>query len=333
MSLKEIKQQLLDLLAQGDWVSGQRVAESTGCTRTYIWKAITSLRKDGFNIEAVQNCGYRLGSGADIISESLVRSYLVPELKDISIVLRDSVGSTNDMGKLFAESGCAEWTVIIAREQTAGRGRNDHTFFSPADTGLYMSIVLRPAIAAKDAVLLTAAAAVAVAKSLEKVCKIKTSIKWVNDVYTGGKKVCGILAESSLLPGKTCLEYVVLGIGINLLPPKDGFPAEIRDIAASAMTQENKELRCKVAGEVLNTLKDYCECLSYREYYNDYKKRCFFLKKPVEFERGGVVYRGIAERINKDFELVVRLEDGKTMTLNSGEISVKSAETQNPENP
>ncbi|MBO7666717.1 MAG: biotin--[acetyl-CoA-carboxylase] ligase [Clostridia bacterium] len=323
MAIKKVKQKLLELLADGSWVNGQRVADETGCSRTYIWKAVNSLRRDGFAIESAQNRGYRLEKGADVMSEELIRRFLPAGMKDINIVLRDTLGSTNDLGRLFAESGCPDWTVVIAREQTAGRGRFDRRFFSPAGTGLYMSVVLRPAIAAKDSVLLTAAAAVAVAKTLEKVCRIKTGIKWVNDVYVNGKKVCGILAESSVTPGAECPNYIVLGIGINLLPPKGGFPDELKDIAAAATDGENKVIVCRVAADLLARLKKYCECLSYRGFYEDYEKRCFVIGREIEFERGGRKITATAERISRDFELVIRLPDGRTESLNSGEISVK----------
>ena len=324
MGKGSLKEYVLKRLRESGRISGEKLAEETGFSRTYIWKAVCALRRDGYNIEATQNCGYRLVENTDVLAPETLRKLLIPELRAAQLEFFDAVDSTNNVCKKLAESGCPEWTMAFAREQTAGRGRNDHTFFSPPDTGLYMSAVLRPAIAAGDAVLLTAAAAVAVAKALEKICGVKAGIKWVNDIYIDGKKVCGILAEASLKPGKECPEYVILGIGINVSPPKGGFPDEIKDTAASVAKDVITDLKSRVAAEVLNELYSYCQCLSFKGYYKDYKKRCFVLKKRVTFEKDGECVTATAVGITKDFELIVRDDNGKRHVLNSGEISVKT---------
>ena len=323
MNITELKRILMTELRKGGRVSGEETANRTGFSRTYVWKAVKELRAEGNMIEASPNCGYRLIESADVISPETLRKHLCPELKGIRLEIYDTADSTNNVAMRLAGDGCEEWTLVIAREQTAGRGRNGHTFFSPLDTGLYMSVVLRPAIAVSDAALITAAAAVAVAKALEKICGVKTGIKWVNDVYVGEKKVCGILAEAAIEPGKTCLRHAVLGIGVNLLPPRDGFPDDIKDKAAHVAEKSAKELKSRVIAEIMNGLYEYGGCLSYKSYYNDYKKRCFFLGKEVTFVLRGEEKRAVAADIGESFELIVKTPDGKRLALNSGEISVK----------
>ncbi len=323
MNITGLKKTIMTELRKGGRVSGGDIAEKTGFSRTYVWKAVKELRAEGNIIEAAPNRGYRLVESADVIAPETLRKHLCPELKGIRVEILDVTDSTNNVATRLANEGCEEWTLVIAREQTAGRGRNGHTFFSPLDTGIYMSVVLRPAIAVSDAVLITAAAAVAVAKALEKICGVKTGIKWVNDVYVDGKKVCGILAEAAIDPGMACLRHAVLGIGVNLLPPKGGFPDEIKDLAASVAEKSAKELKSRVVAEILNGLYEYGGCLSYKSYYNDYKKRCFFLGKEVTFVLRGEEKRAVAADIGESFELIVKTPDGKRLALNSGEISVK----------
>ena len=323
MNITELKRILLNELRKGGRVSGEEMANKTGFSRTYVWKAVKELRAEGHDIEASTNCGYRLVESADVISPETLRKHLCPDLKSARLEILDVTDSTNNVAMRLANEGCEEWTLVIAREQTSGRGRNGHTFFSPLDTGIYMSVVLRPAIAVKDAVLITAAAAVAVAKALENICGVKTGIKWVNDVYVDGKKVCGILAESAIEPGKACLRHAVLGIGVNLLPPGSGFPDEIKDTASYVAEKSAKELKSRVIAEIMNGLYEYCGCLAYKSYYKDYKKRCFFLKKQVSFIWRGEETRAVAADIGENFELIVKTPDGKRLALNSGEISVK----------
>ena len=324
MTINDLKAQILEKLLKCDWVSGEEIAEEFGFTRTYIWKAVNMLRNDGYVIKAVPNLGYKLDESRDVIDPDTLRLHLAPGLEGIKLCVYDTVDSTNTAARRLAEAGTPEWTTIIARGQTDGRGRNGHKFFSPHNTGIYMSVVLKPAIPARDAVLLTTAAAVAVAKALEKNCGVKTGIKWVNDVYIDGKKVCGILTEASFEPDSACLSYAVIGIGINLLPPDEGFPEDIKDTAAAVIDSEALNLKSRVIADVLNGLLEYYHCLSFKGFYNDYKKRCFFLKKPVTYVKDGKTVGATAVNITESFELTVRNDDGTKSTLNSGEISIKT---------
>ena len=149
------------------------------------------------------------------------------------IELRKSVTSTNTLLKELADvaEAAAPWKVMIAEEQTAGRGRMGRSFESPEGTGIYLSILMKPHIPAEKAVRITTAAAVAACRAIEECTAETPSIKWVNDVYVRGKKVCGILTEGSADPATGLLNWAVMGIGFNVYKPQNGFSDAIKDVA------------------------------------------------------------------------------------------------------
>ena len=180
--------------SRGEYISGEDIAKRLYCTRGAVWKAIKSLRDEGVRIDAVTNRGYCLEGSSDIVSESGIRRYLGNEHE---IFVLKTVGSTNAYLRELAQKGAAEGTLVVSSEQTRGQGRRGRTFFSPADTGLYLSVLLRPEAAVNEAVKITSIAAVAVCAVLEKVCGVQPEIKWVNDIFVNGKKAAGILTEAA----------------------------------------------------------------------------------------------------------------------------------------
>lgn len=241
--------------------------------------------------------------------------------KRASIKLYDTLKSTNKTAAALALRGAREFTVVIAEGQTMGVGRCGKSFFSPAKTGLYMSIVLRPSQSAADCVLLTAAAAVAVAEAVEAATGKSAEIKWVNDIYVGARKVCGILTTGAVSGDTGKLRYAVTGIGINVLPPKGGFPADLQDTAA-AVAQEGDELFALIAAGVLNRFAEYYDRLDERTFFNEYKRRMFILGKNITVIKNGVGKAAVALDINERCQLLVRYENGDVEVLDSGEISV-----------
>lgn len=231
----------------------------------------------------------------------------------------DTVTSTNTLLKEQAEAGAPEGTVMIAKHQTAGRGRLGRSFYSPKDTGLYMSILLRPNLKMEEALLLTTATAVAVSEALEMVTGEQTAIKWVNDIFCHGKKVCGILTEAvpDLETGK--LQYAVIGIGVNLMPPKEGFPEELQSIATSVCDSETQEV-ATLAKEILNQLSIYLEQLPEKMFLHAYRQKCFLIGKEVivlpDNQQARVL--GIDDAVG----LIVQLDDGTQKILRTGEVSV-----------
>lgn len=236
---------------------------------------------------------------------------------DFEFLTFSRVSSTNDIARQQAENGCREGLVVLADSQTQGRGRQGRSFYSPGGTGLYMSLVLRPRCLSPA--LVTAAAAVAVAEVLEELSGKKALIKWVNDVFIDGRKVCGILAEGALTP-QGQLKYAVLGIGVDLAAPEAGYPPELEAVAGAVFEAGHALPRDTVAQAILDRF-----WLLYQDrtgLYQRYKSRCFVLGKTVTL--GGAVPRlATALDLDESFRLIVRLEDGTVKALDSGEISVK----------
>lgn len=219
---------------EGAHVSGAQLARELGVTRNSVWKAVNALRREGYHIDATTNRGYALSHEDDLLSASGIRRFL-PADAPLFPTVRKCLDSTNAEALRRAVDGAPEGTVIVAEEQTAGRGRRGRSFFSPAGTGIYLSILVRPALAAERAHLLTCSAAVAVAEAIEACAGVDASIKWVNDVYCRGKKVAGILTEGSFDLEGGVLQHAVVGIGVNVRPPHAGFPAEIAERAGAVL--------------------------------------------------------------------------------------------------
>lgn len=233
------------------------------------------------------------------------------------IIVLETVNSTNTYAKELAQSGVYHNIVVIANHQTSGRGRMGREFFSPSGTGLYMSIILRPDACDFNPTALTIAAGVAVCRTVEEICNRQPQIKWVNDIFLDGRKICGILAEAGTNSGT--LDYIVVGIGINV--STENFPAELNDIAGSLGDNIDRNL---IAGKLIvefNRLQTLCGS---SELIDEYKKRSLVLGKKIDFTKDGETYTGIATDINIEGNLIVTLEDGKNVTLKSGEISLSS---------
>ena len=306
---------------RGNYLSGEELAAALSVSRSAVWKAIGQLRADGHTIEAVTNRGYRL-TGGDVLSREGIRRCLGnPE---IDVHVYSSVASTNTLLKAWAEDGCAEGTVAVADEQTAGRGRRGRSFFSPKGTGLYMSILLRPAECDEAALQITTTAAVAVAEAIEALSGKTAQIKWVNDIYLDGKKACGILTEASLDVESGGLNYAIVGIGINALRPADGFPEELENIASAVFDRcEQPNLRCRLAAAVLERFFSHYHTLGSDDCFEAYRQRSLVIGRRVTVLSGGVAV-GEAEVLDleRDYSLRVRYDDGLETLLNSGEVSV-----------
>lgn len=229
--------------------------------------------------------------------------------------------STNDDVKAAARAGEPEGLVIIADRQTAGRGRLRRSFFSPDGSGLYMSILLRPDLSPADSVLITAAAAVAVAEAVEQVSGRFARIKWVNDIFLDGKKVCGILTEGAVGAGGK-LQYAVLGIGVNVAPPPGGFPEGLRDIACAVFEDLAPEgARARLAAEILSRFHSF-RALEERAFLPAYRERSMVLGKPVQVFLGEEEFPAQAVSIDDDCRLIVKTSRG-LLPLCAGEVSIR----------
>lgn len=228
-------QKVLKLLkdAGGEYVSGEKIAQQLGVTRCSVWKAVLQLKKEGNMIYSVTNKGYCLSFSPELIDAEGIKANLPREFSGVNVKLIDSTGSTNAVLRALADEGAPSGTVVIAREQTAGRGRQGKSFESARDCGVYMSILIRPALAADDVSFITTLAGVAFCKAIAASTELKPGIKWTNDIVAGGKKVGGILTEMTMDMETGRPAYCIVGVGVNTVTPPGGYDASIRAVAGS----------------------------------------------------------------------------------------------------
>ena len=301
-----VKQSVLRALgeARGASVSGEVLAQSLGVSRAAVWKAIKSLQGEGYRISAGTNRGYRLEEYPDLLTAEGISAMLPLELAQLDLRVFDEIDSTNLEAKRLAMTGLSRCAVIADR-QTAGRGRLGRSFYSPPGCGIYTSLLLRPRPdQLADVTLLTTAAGVAVCRALEKAAGVQAEIKWVNDLYLNGKKICGILTEGVTDFESGMIESIVIGYAEP--------PTVTRSPLAAAMLAE---------------LLPLAEDLSSRSFLPEYRRRSMLLGREIVFSRAGGRFAAVAEGIDDNGGLVVRLPDGSRETLRSGEVSVRTAES------
>lgn len=318
-----VKDEVLRVLRekQGEYVSGQALADAMDVSRHAVWKAIDRLRTEGYDIEAKSNLGYRLTMVHDVLSAEGLGARLA---SDFTLEVYDTIDSTNNRARALAEEGCAEWTVVAANSQSKGRGRMGKSFYSPKTSGVYVSVVVRPRANASEASLLTIAAAAATAEAIEAVCGAECGIKWVNDCFVDGRKVAGILTEASIGLEEQALRYAVVGIGINVAPPEGGFPEEVRDVAGAIFKEApTEETRNLLVAEVLTRFRRYAGDLSARAFLASYRKRLFVLDRDVFLVRGETRESVHVVGLTDDGALVVRDENGGLCQVASGEVSLR----------
>lgn len=336
-----MKEQVLAMLyerylrGKGEFLSGEEAAQALSVSRNAIWKAIEALREDGCPLEASSRRGYRLKSEVKYLSSAAINAHLG---RTHPITVFAETDSTNRQIMRLGETDAPEGTIVVAESQTEGRGRLGRTFVSPSGTGIYMSFLLRPRSSAAQALRITTAAAVAVCDAIEAMSREKTSIKWVNDIYMHGKKICGILTEGAVDVETGALRYAALGIGINVCPPVDGFPPELADIAGTVTNRNVPEARNRLAALVIgNFFREYNRW-NYRDpaqstrihddpCYLSYRRRMFLLGKPVTILNGTEAEYGRCVDLDREYHLIVDVPRGdgtiERRALSSGEVSVR----------
>ncbi len=257
------------------------------------------------------------------LSAEAVRSGLDSSDSERKIIVLDETDSTNNEAKKLAAEGVPHGTVVIADFQTAGRGRLDRQFVSPAGKGLYMSVIIRPESDIKFAPMITSAAAVAAAISVENICGSEVQIKWVNDLYMNGKKICGILTEATVNTDGKSLEYAVVGIGINIRSICDELDDELK-LRASSIEDETGKIpdRNALCAEILKNLDIWLGKIEDRSYITEYRQREFLTGKRITAESGGKIINGTAVGIDRNANLMVELPNGDIINLNSGEANL-----------
>lgn len=308
-----------------NFVSGQKISEELGVSRTSIWKYINQIRNEGYEIESVSRKGYRLVSCPDVLTYEEVKKYLETDLIGREIVHFESIDSTNYKAKELASADEKQGTVVISEEQISGRGRLGRKWISPKNKGIWMSIILKPDIKPQDASKVTQIGAAAVWCALNDI-GVKSYIKWPNDIVINGKKVCGILTEMSGELNR--INYVVIGIGINVNSDIDDIPNEIMDIATSVKIQSGQYIsRKQLTAYVINYFERF-----YNQFINQgniencieiCRKASIILGKEVRIISNKKEVKVKAIDITEEGELLVEMKDGKTKKIISGEVSVR----------
>jgi len=328
-----MKYKILQVLKEKnmEYVSGEKLSEILGVSRTAVWKCINELKKEGYVIESVSKKGYKLESSPDILNEFEIGYGLNTRIIGRHICYFKSIDSTNNYAKKSAHEGCEEGTVIVADAQTSGRGRLGRRWESKEGSGIWMSVVLRPSIAPEDVQIMTLAASVAVVTALKRIAGVDAGIKWPNDIIIDGKKVCGILTEMSTEMDR--VNFLVLGIGININQKKEDFPDELKSTAISLkayMSENNMSVsnirRNDIIKNVLLELEKQYENMkrgNTEEIIRKWRENSVTLGRKVKIIYKNDEYEGMARDVTDDGKLIVDCCDGITRAVSSGEVSVK----------
>lgn len=307
-----MKNILLNKLASGDFVSGEEIASSLGISRSAVWKAVQSLRNDGFIIDSVTSKGYRISPDNNKLSPELIQY-------NGKIIVLDETDSTNNYAKNLASQGAESGTVVIAESQNSGRGRLGRTFVSPKEKGLYMSVIVRPDFSLEFSPLITSAVSVAVAESVEQLADCHTQIKWVNDVYINNRKICGILTEASLGLEYNSLDYAVIGIGINVLSHDFG---ELNSTVTSVQQETGKKIsRSKLCETVLDNISMRMSGITKKAHLSEYRRREMLTGNMISANIGSEKVNGKALCVDDNANLIVQTDSG-IRTLVSGEANL-----------
>jgi len=324
--MTDLRYEILKLLKseQPGFVSGESICRRLGISRTAIWKHIEALRGEGYEIEARPRAGYSLL----LVPDVLLPSEWQPGLQTILIGQQaryfKTTGSTNDVAKVLAKQGCAEGTVVVTDEQTGGRGRLGRSWQCPARAGLCFSVVLYPRVNPMEVTQIAILAAVAVARALAREPGLPARVKWPNDVYVNGKKVCGILAE--MVAETDFVKYLVLGIGLNVNQSQDDLGGLGKTASSLSIERGQKVNRAEVLRAVLEEL-DVLYAFWQREGFipirQMWKELALWQGEPVVVRGLQSAWEGIARDIDDQGALIVEFQDGNTKKFYSGEVSLR----------
>lgn len=311
--------------AEKGYISGEHFSRELGVSRTAVWKHISSLRNDGYLIEAVPSRGYRLVSSPDIIDPHEVRAHLESTGAGRQLEFFKVTVSTNADAFRLAENGAAEGAVVMADSQTGGKGRRGRIWSSPAGVNLYCSVVLRPPIMPHEAPQLTFISAVAVARAIELTTRLTPEIKWPNDLLVSGKKVAGLLNEMSAETDG--INFVILGIGVNLNMTADQFPDDLRHPATSLLLESGERVdRSRFTGTMLNELdRLYADFLAhgFGPVRDEWQRRCNANGRRVLVSDSGTECAGGSfTGIDSDGAMLLRSDEGVIHRITCGDVRI-----------
>lgn len=317
---EKILTQLRDM--KTGYISGESFSRKFKMTRTGIWKHIHALIEQGYDIESRQHTGYRLVSAPDKLLPAEIKHMLKTKYIGRELYCYNELGSTNTAAMELAGGKTSEGALVIAEVQTEGKGRLGRKWVSVSGVGLWFSVILKPKISPRRATDLTFIAGLAVAKAISAHTGLKAGLKWPNDVYINGKKICGILTE--IKSGPDLVQFLVLGIGINVNTAKASFPKEFRDHATSVALELGREVsRLALLKEILLELEIKYEVYKkegFESFLSDWKKNSITMDKRVKVKGLHENYEGIAEDIDKDGALLLRRDSGELQKIYSGDV-------------
>ena len=312
---------ILEILASGDYVSGEAISRELGITRAAVWKRIRSLQAQGWEIISGGKRGYHLEPGDRLEPELWQHRLPTAYMGKGQVRYAPVVGSTNTECKLLAAAGAPGGSLCLAEQQDAGKGRLGRQWISPAGVGLWQSVLLRPKLSPTNAPMITLIAAMAMAQAVQETAAIDVRIKWPNDLVCGGKKLCGILLEASADPDT--IEYVVVGVGLNVLP--GAVPEDLQNKAASVAAFAQPPARRDILVHYLAALEKLLQQLEQGDFagvFAAYRAASCTIGSRVRVS-GAVELEGIAEDIDDTGALLVRTDDGVLHRVLSGDVSVR----------
>ena len=321
-----MRARILKLLRQQsqDYLSGEEISRQLAVSRTAVWKHIRELKNHGYEIEAHPRKGYRLKSRPDLLLPEEIRAGLSTQLLGSQIVHFYDTSSTNNEAKRLAADDAVEGTIVVSEAQTLGRGRLNRGWFSPPGGGVWVSVILRPPFPPQEAPKCTLMAAVATVEAIREVSGLACGIKWPNDILWQGRKLVGILTEMSA--EMDAINFVVLGIGINVSLQESDFPEELRNIGASvSMGAEREVSRVEVLQKLLERLEHWYQVVKkegFEPVLEAWRRESITLGQPVRVLAGEETYDGVAEELAEDGSLLVRTENGLRRVL-AGDVSLR----------
>lgn len=320
-----IKDEVLKALKERNgYLSGQELCDRFSVSRTAVWKAVSKLKEEGYEIDSVPNRGYCLLQSPDAMTESEIGSCLETKVMGQKLVCFADTDSTNIQAKLQAEKGAPHGTLVCSDQQTKGRGRRGRAWDSPPGEAIYMSLLLRPNIRPEHASMLTLVMGMAVAEAVNQLLgEERAGIKWPNDLVIEGRKAAGILTEMSA--EMDCIHYVVIGIGINVNTRK--FPEELSQAISLRQVTGHSFRRAELIALCMKFFEDYYTRFEQTEdlslLIDDYNRLLVNQGQQVRVLEPNHEYTGLALGINKEGELLVRCEDGHLEEIYAGEVSVR----------
>lgn len=316
-----IKKRIIDILEENKdkRITGSTIAKRLDVTRSYVSKAIKELQTDGYDIIAENRVGYIYQNDVKVLKADAIKGKLT---SDYEVIILDEVDSTNRYLKELAKNSTLKNILVVANQQTGGRGRLGRTFVSNKASGIYMSLLVRPDIPIHLVKKVTCMVSVATANAIDKLANTTTSIKWVNDIYLNKKKICGILTEGVALAEENKMEYIVIGIGVNCYHQDFG-----EELSKKATSLEDELHICisrnALISEIANQISFYFNDFERQSklFMKEYKEKSFIIGMNVELQKGSSTTFAKVIDINDEGELIVEDEFHKIKSFSSGEIT------------